>query len=162
MECHRCKNRADVEAGKFARMPFSETPCAKCELKENSEYTMEYDAERGEWTLDSGLSSQRAVCSGQMAEQEEERLPISVMTEVVVELLNLKPEIRDIVCWRFAGMPYRDIAALQGITVAAAEIRHWRAMKKWPALRALFAAKAAKQARRKSVGSRQFSVGRNQ
>jgi hypothetical protein len=97
-----------------------------------------------------------------MAEQEEERLPISVMTEVVVELLNLKPEIRDIVCWRFAGMPYRDIAALQGITVAAAEIRHWRAMKKWPALRALFAAKAAKQARRKSVGSRQFSVGRNQ
>ena len=141
MECHKCKVRADIEAGKFARKPFAETHCAKCELKENSDYTLEYEERR----------SQFAVCSEQSAEGDEVHLPISVMREAMVEFLRLPPEIRDIVCWRFAGMPYRDIATIQGITIAAVEIRHWRAMKKWPALRALFAAKAAKQSRRKNT-----------
>ena len=57
-------------------------------------------------------------------------------------------------------MPYRDIAVLQGVTVAAVEKRHWKAMKKWPALRAMFAMKVAKHGKRKSVGSGQNTVDR--
>ena len=142
MECHKCKDRSDIEAGKFARKPYAETPCAKCELKVNSVYTLEYNEDR-----ESRIQS--AVCSEQMTENEE-LLPVSVMREAMVEFLRLPPEIRDVVCWRFAGMSYRDIAVLQGITVAGAEVRLWRAMKKWPALTALFGEKAAKQSRRKN------------
>ena len=68
----------------------------------------------------------------------------------MVEFLRLPQEIRDVVCWRFAGMSFRDIAVLQGITVAGDEVRLCRAMKKWPALTALFGEKAAKQSRRKN------------
>lgn len=144
MECHRCQRRAEVEAGKYAKLPFSETPCATCELKENSDYTMEYIEDR----------ESRIQNPESRIEDEDDLLPVSVMREVVMEILRLPPEIRDVVCWRFAGMSYRDIAALQGITVAGAEVRLWRAMKKWPALTALFAQKAAKQSRRKPTASR--------
>ena len=140
MECHKCKNRTDIEAGQFARKPYAETPCAKCELKENSDYTLEYDEKR----------EGRIQNPESRIEDEDERLPISVMREAMVEFLRLPPEIRDVVCWRFAGMSFRDIAVLQGITVAGAEVRLWRAMKKWPALTALFGEKAAKQSRRKN------------
>jgi DNA-directed RNA polymerase specialized sigma24 family protein len=123
-------------------VPFEETPCFKCELKENSDYTLEYIQDRE-------FRNQSAVCSEQITENEE-FLPVSVMREAMVEFLRLPPEIRDVVCWRFAGMSFRDIAVLQGITVAGAEVRLWRAMKKWPALAALFTEKAAKQSRRKN------------
>ena len=91
---------------------------------------------------------------------EEARLPISVMNEVIFILLSMPPEVRDVLCWRFSGMSYRDIATLQGITIAGAEVRLWRAMKKWPALRALFAEKAAKQARRKPASRSHYSEAR--
>lgn len=83
------------------------------------------------------------------AGQEEDRLPVSVLSEVVFQLLNLPSEMRVVVCMRFSGMPYRDIALLQGVTMSAVEVRHSRAMKRWPALNALFSEKAAKQVRRK-------------
>lgn len=155
-ECHKCKHRADLDEGKFSKMEFEATPCAKCQLVENSDYTLEYDSGRESRSQNSESGIDPSQKTGELL------LPISVMSEVVTELLTMPPEIRDVVCWRYAGMPYRDIAALQGITMAAVEMRHWRAMKKWPALNALFVEKAAKQVRRKTVGSRQCSVGRRQ
>jgi DNA-directed RNA polymerase specialized sigma24 family protein len=83
-------------------------------------------------------------------EEEEPRLPLSVMSEAVARLMALAPKTRDVVCWRFAGMRYREIARRMGVTVAAAELRHRRALVQWPALRELFAEKAAKQSRRKT------------
>ena len=149
MECHRCQHRDAVQKGRLARVPFEETPCAKCELKEYSEFTIEYIEDR---------ESRIQNPESRMAEQEtesEEVLPVSVMREAMVEFLRLPPEIRNVVCWRFAGMSFKDIAALQGITVAGVEVRLWRAMKKWPALTALFGEKAAKQMRRKRVSRTQ-------
>jgi hypothetical protein len=156
MECHRCPNRKKIENGEFARVAYSKTPCAKCELKENSDLTMEYDAEKEVRTQDSGLRGQRESASGTSATgttaDMEEVLPISVMNEVIVRLMSMTPETRDAVCWRFLGMGYRDIAHLQGVTTAAVEKRHWKAMKKWPALCALFAMKTAKHGSRKPMG----------
>ncbi|MEI8141195.1 MAG: sigma factor-like helix-turn-helix DNA-binding protein [bacterium] len=140
MECHKCEHREAIQKRRLARVPFEKTPCFKCELKEYSEFTLEYDAKRE-------TASQKPEFS---FEEPEDRLPISVMREAMVEFLRLPPEIRDVVCWRFAGMSFKDIAALQGITVAGVEVRLWRAMKKWPALTALFGEKAAKQSRRKN------------
>jgi len=147
MECHKCPNREKVENGEFAQLAYSDTPCAKCQLNENSELTMEFHVEMGDArTQDSGLRDQR-----ENAAELEKVLPVSVMSEVVFRLLSLTPETRDVVCWRFAGMSYRDIAILQGVSVAAVEKRHWKAMTKWPALRAMFAMKTAKHARREAV-----------
>jgi hypothetical protein len=137
MECHRCQIKNELEAGKFANMDFAATPCAKCQLKENSEFTMEFQ-ERKEQKMESKLVSEPEVL-----------LPISVLGEAIVQLLDLKPEVRDVVCWRFAGMDYHDIAVLQGVTTAAVELRHSRALHKFPALTALFVNKARKQGRRK-------------
>lgn len=155
-----------IEAGKFALVPYEETPCAKCELKEYSDRTIEFDQEREklpasasgsttDMTPDKTNSLQSAEYFRDESESghEEELLPLSLMNEVVFRLLSMPPDTRDVLCWRFAGIPYRDIAVLQGVTVAAVEKRHWKAMKKWPALRAMFATKVAKQSRRKQ-GSR--------
>lgn len=144
MECHRCPHRKNVESGKYRTVPFEKTPCASCELVENSDYTIRFDEERAE------KSAADACGLAQMIQgANEDWLPVSVMSEAVAQLLALPRGVRDVVCWRFAGMAYRDIAAVQGLTMAAVENRHWRAMNKWPALRALFALKTAKQMQRK-------------
>jgi len=52
-----------------------------------------------------------------------------------------------------------DIAAVQGVTMAGAEARLWRALKKWPELRALFATKLARHGRRKPVSGRPKAAG---
>jgi hypothetical protein len=155
MECHRCEHRAEIESGKYRGVAFEDTPCAKCELRESSSGTMEFDEDRA--------PEPGARCSaggGQENQGEErmgeDRLPISVMSEAVVELLYMPPVLRDIVCWRFAGMKYREIAMVFGVTTKAIERRQERAMKSWPALRALFAVKAAKQKRRKPHGGERW------
>ena len=153
MECHRCEHREAVRAGKYARVAFQDTPCAKCELKENSEFTMAYDEERetaksvtgGQWTLDETQNPDAGS-------EDEERLPISVMREIVAALLTMPTEIRDAVCWRYAGFKYQDVAKVQNVTMAAVEVRHTRALRRWPVLQALFPAKVARQARRRRKG----------
>lgn len=174
MECHRCPNRMKIENGEFAQVAYSETPCAKCELKENSDLTMEYipDMESGienppsfakassfaEATADKTAGME--VRMGNIGPQTEEKLlPLSVMNELVVRLMSMPTEIRDVVCWRFTGMSFVDIAAVQGVTMAGAEARLWRALKKWPELRALFATKLARHGRRKPVSGRPKAEG---
>ena len=108
---------------------------------------MEYDDERPRPL--SQFVEELPGRSGTGAEVEEDRLPVSVMKEVIATILSLRPQVRDVVCWRYAGMMYRDIAAIRGVTTAAIELQHRRALKRWPSLQALFGEKLAKQARRK-------------
>ncbi len=58
--------------------------------------------------------------------------------------------LRDIVAWRYQGIPYKEIGRRQGTSTQLAEMRHKRALRDWPALEALFPEKIAKQSRRKS------------
>ena len=141
MECHKCQERKAIEAGKYAQMDFEDTPCAKCQLKENSAFTLEFDAGR-----ESRSQNQESGIS-----EKDSLVPMSVLNEVVERLLILPPVLRDVVCWRFAGMKYRDIAVLQNVTMAAVEARHRRAMKGWPELKAMFQEKLVKQSKRKKA-----------
>jgi len=159
MECHRCKDRVDIEAGKYAQVTYSETPCAKCELKENSDLTMEYVQERESRIQNPPSFAESTAGMESRSGVEEALLPLSVMNELVVRLMSMSPESRDVVCWRFAGKSFRDIAAVQGVTLAGAEARLWRALKKWPELRALFATKLARHGRRKPVSGRPKAEG---
>jgi hypothetical protein len=76
-------------------------------------------------------------------------LPVSLMTCFAAGILGLPPRQRDVVCWRYLGLKYADIAVKLGISATAAERLHARALKRWPPLNALFSVKAAKQRRRR-------------
>ena len=147
MECHRCKHREALEGGKYAGVPFRRTPCAKCELKEVSLRTMEVDPERPvfmpgrEGLAESSCGMEPFPEEG---EAEDKSLPVRVMEELVARLLTLPQELRDVVCWRFMGMEYQDIAKKQRITAAGAEARHRRAMRMFPELSQLFILKTTR------------------
>jgi len=142
--CHNCEHATAIAAGEYEGKDWKEIPCYACDVMSGSGFAIEFDEER--------QGSAHQDDHGEPV--PEDRLPVSVMREVVIGLLKLRPELRDVVAWRFAGMPYRDIALAQGVTQACAEKRHRRAMELWPALRALFPRKVAKQAVRKHAKQR--------
>lgn len=153
MECHRCKYREAVAAGTYAGMPFRQTPCARCELREVSLLTMQVEVDRPVYVPGRGVeTADKMAPFPEEVETVDGKLPVDVMAELVSRLLALPQEVRDVVCWRFVGMSYPEIARRQRITTAGAEVRHRRAMRLFPELRQLFARKIAKQKmRRRSV-----------
>ena len=161
-ECHRCRHRADVEAGRYAHVEFAQTPCAKCELKAGDSFAIDFSdelprgrtAEPGEESLDCGQGRPESVVEDvhfaeEVGGEEERQLPVSVLWDLVVMLLTLPPRTRDVVCWRYAGYKYRDIARVQHVTVTAVELRHRKALRRYPLLRCLFPSKAGRQRCRK-------------
>jgi len=170
MECHRCGHRTAIQNGKYRGVPFEQTPCSRCELRERVRFGFVVPFKEDAGLRDDEPHDERSfVQRGQIdwssyatvdksfAEEYAEDdpvLPLSVMGEAVSRLMSLSAKTRDVICWRFAGMRYREIARRLGVTIAAAELRHRRALDQWPALRALFAEKAAKQCRRKSYQRR--------
>ena len=174
MECHRCEHRAAVEAGQYERMAFEETPCGKCDLTENSDYTIDYDFERevareeakGKEEPDSLKQDIQGLgFSFDEADTDDNRVPLSIMREIVMLLLTMPKDVRDAVCWRYAGLEYRDVAKLQNVTLSGVEARHRRALVRWPILKALFPEKVARQERKKmrmATGRRRILEGKKQ
>jgi len=149
--CHKCPHAADVAAGKYSGVPWEETPCAACALREYSVGTLPFDEERpaaGGREQSEACGTVAWSCTVAEGEEADPLLPLSVLAEFVRGLMQMTPATRDTVCLRYQGLKYREIAARQGGTVSAAETRHWRAMTRWPELKALFALKAAKRARK--------------
>jgi DNA-directed RNA polymerase specialized sigma24 family protein len=137
MQCHKCHWRRKIERGEFRDKPWEATPCSRCALFESSAWTFEYkdvipapDTNRD----DEG--------------EEEISMPISAMGDVLKGLFQLSEKTRLVVCMRYRGMLYREIGKALRISTCAAELRHRRAMRKWPALKALFPWKVAKHAKR--------------
>ena len=142
--CHSCEHAAGIAEGKYAGAAWEDVPCSTCDVMSGMGFSIEFDELRpaGEAVGDEDSSG------------GEDRLPVDVMREIVVGLLKLKPELRDVVAWRFAGIRYKDIALALGVTLGCAEKRHRRALELWPALRALFPRKVAKQGMRKPAHPR--------
>lgn len=161
MECHRCEHQAAIKAGKYRDVAFEQTPCSKCTLRDGLTYVVPFNEEYGGGIDDDAGAEARPSpvikdegCAGDVPfpeeyEEDELLVPMSVMNEIVSRLLEMAPATRDVVCWRFMGMPYADIARTLGTTVATVELRHKRALAEWPALRVLFSAKVMKRRRRK-------------
>ena len=147
MECHRCPHREDIDAGKYAKTPFEQTPCADCELREVSLRTMPLDLDRPAFVpgKDGGAESSCDLLPfPEETDVAEGKMPVDVMEAFVGRLLTLPQEVRDVVCWRFMGLTYPEIARKQGITTAGAELRHKRALRLFPELRQLFILKTAR------------------
>ena len=143
MNCHKCPHIDSIERGEYDTKPWKETPCAQCKLGEDTFYSVPFDEENPPDSLACLGSSSSSVPS-------VVDIPSDVMAQFVQGILTLDPVLRDIVAWRFQGVPYKEIARRQGTSVQLAEMRHKRALRDWPALADLFPEKMAKQARRKS------------
>jgi hypothetical protein len=143
--CHTCEHATAIAEGKFAGKRWEDVPCSTCDVMSGAGFALEFDESRG-------VVGDQQLAVGSSREGLEDRLPVSVMREIVVGLLKLRPELRDVVAWRYAGVKYADIALVQGVTRACVEKRHRRAMELWPALRSLFPRKSAKQSMRKPHG----------
>jgi hypothetical protein len=146
MECHRCNHHADVEAGRYAGVPYEDTPCGRCELKESSVGTREYKDQ----IAINATNSKTPSPDEDKNPLNEHLVPESVVLSLVSGLLSLPPETLTVLALRWQGWKYREIAKIQGITMAAVELRHARAMKRWPMLGHLFPRKLSKQSRRRN------------
>lgn len=140
--CHSCKTAVEIANGTYRDVPWKDLPCALCEVMGEKSYAVEYDDSR--CAAEDG--DQRTEDRNQT---REEMVSFDSLVDAMVAFLKLRPEVRDIVGWRYVGMTYPDIAAIQGVTAACVEKRHRRAMEAWPALQALFPVKVAKQGMRK-------------
>ena len=144
MECHLCSHRAAVAAGKLRGLSFKDTPCSKCDWRPSSAFPIEYDEGRA-----AAIPVPGETPFPEEEAAEELQLPMSVMTTALAMIMALRARTRDALCDRYLGKLYREIANAQKVTVAAIEIRHKRALERWPELRALFPLKVAKQVRRR-------------
>ena len=155
MECHKCRHRVDVEAGRYANVEFAQTPCGKCELKDGDSFAIEYNDEfQDRGTLARPAPQPEPVVTDvhfpeELDAEGERRVPVSTLLDLVAMLLKLPPRTRDVVCWRYAGYRYADIARVQHVTTTAVELRHRNALKRYPLLRCLFPSKAGRQRSRK-------------
>lgn len=140
--CHNCPVADEISRGVYKNAAWDEVPCSTCKVAEKEGFSLEFDEER--LAGDAGES-------GKPVPKLYDRtvLPIDVMRDCVVGLLTLPAGLRDVVAWRFGGMSYQEIADTQGVSMAAVEKRHRRAMALWPGLEALFLEKKVKQKVRK-------------
>ena len=155
MECHKCEYGKRVRAGRCRGVRWERTPCSRCELRQRSEFTMEFDEERSPGTEGRPYDALEAA----EAWSAEEVLPVTVLREVVAVLLSLDPVALGDVCRRYQGMMYREIGAARGVTGAAVEMRHKRLLRRCPALQAMFGEKVAKQGRRRRGEGRLVAAG---
>ncbi len=140
MECHKCEHHADVQAGKYAGIPWDQSPCAGCTFEEtDSTYTIAYDPERD------GEAARPVI-----GHHPEAFVPLSAVVALLAMLWDMPEKVQRIVRGRMAKKTYAEIGLEMGVTGARVEWLHKRAMNRWPALRAMFPAKLARAQRREA------------
>lgn len=153
MKCSTCPHYAAIERGEYNSKPWEEIPCAKCDLGEDTFYSVPFDEDDflpGGEPRSPLVSEYSSFSSNPPKDSLAGFLPVPVINSIIKGLLSLAPELRDIVAWRYQGVPYKEIAQRQGSSTQLAEMRHKRAIREWPVLAELFPEKVAKQARRKA------------
>lgn len=159
MLCHKCPHLDSIQSGDYASSPWKDTPCAKCSFGASPCFIEPFDEENPPEYPASGFPAYSNLSGGSPSSLESTLLPQeedpdnkffpgSMFHEFFQAMLSLEPCLRDIVGWRYQGLTYREIAERQGTSSQLAEMRHKRALREWPVLKALFPAKMARQARR--------------
>ena len=145
MECHKCEHRAAIEAGKYHRVAWADTPCAKCPV------LMDPPPFAGGVIVSDAQNDlpdeQQAPVPDQVDDLDGggQYDLVSRLVPFVARLLSLGPVTRDVVCYRLAGKSYREIADILGVSVARVEQRQCRAMREWPELASFFASKVQRE-----------------
>ena len=151
MQCHKCPHIKSINRGDYVSKPWEETPCALCSLNEETPHSLSvpFDEEDPPENSISNLPAHAPAIPG-VQFSSVVNIPSDVMAQFIQGMLTLEPTLRDIIAWRFQGVPYKEIARRQGTSTQLAEMRHKRALRDWPALADLFPEKVAKQSRRRS------------
>ena len=134
--CHSCKHSLAIAEGRWRTVPWSRTPCAKCE-----EFSYDLAVEFNE-ELCEGVGEGAA---GTAAEPSERLLPVWVLVRFLKGLMSLSPRIRDAVSLRAAGLTFVQIARHLRITPEAAQRRVRRALVQDPELSGLLRQDAARK-----------------
>ena len=145
MQCHSCPHSDAILRGDYDGVPWGTMPCATCKLSEDTFYSVYLDTDRPLVPIEHP-AFERTKSTVPLAEE----MPVDVLATFVEALMELPPEQRDVVAWRFQGLRYKDIAERQGTSIQLAEMRHKIAMRNFPILRPLFPEKVAKRRRRLS------------
>lgn len=137
MNCSTCEFAAKIKDAEHSGVRFEDTPCATCELTEDSSHTLEFDEGRSE--------------SGDQPNDEwdDPELPLSVLAEALRGFMELPPRTFRIVQRRYKGDSYALIAEELKVTPQAVEIQLRRALAAHPHLKQLLPGKAKRQAARK-------------
>ena len=136
MNCHSCPHSEAILRGDYDSKPWNELPCARCKLHESTFYTVPLDEEHPPESAISNPTSHIQPSTSPL-------LPAAVLSQFVTGLMNLPPEQRDVISWRYQGLQYKEIAERQGVTTSCVEKRHRLAMRDWPVLESLFPFKVA-------------------
>jgi hypothetical protein len=162
--CHTCPFTAELAAMKHRDLAYEDSPCFGCRAADRAGFVLEYDEGRGkpdpetdEGDLDETHGEPELATAA--TDSGEDMMPVDVLAQILKGLLMLPAVERDTVALRYIGMKFREISEAQGVTVSCCEKRVRTAMKRWPALRELFAEKAAKQGRRKPHGHKSAASG---
>ncbi len=135
--CHNCEHAAAIAAGEYADRDWAKVPCSTCDVMRGADQPFE---------VMEGLSDDVEMPFAEVETDDlAEMMPVTVLLDFVTGFLKLKPELRDVVAWRYCGMQYEDIASLQGVTFGCVEKRLRRAITLWPELKSLFPRKISNQ-----------------
>jgi hypothetical protein len=121
MKCSSCPHLAAIERGEYNSKPWEETPCAKCDLGEDTFFSIPFVEEDpqlpGGGDPGPAMSDYTARSAMPSYDSLGGLLPVPVITSIIKGLLSLDPALRDIVSMRFQGYTYREIAEHQGTSV---------------------------------------------
>jgi hypothetical protein len=140
MNCSNCGFAAKIKEAEHGGIRFEDTPCATCELTEDSSRTLEY------------VEGQAAGPVRWPPPEETvgpDSLPLSVLAEALRCFLDLPHRTFRIVQRRYKGDSYAVIAQELEVTPQAVEIQLKRALEAHPHLKSLLPEKAKRQAARK-------------
>ena len=140
MNCSRCEFAAKIKDAEHSGIRYEDAPCASCQLKENSLYTLEFKE---------GRASVRIRWPPPEEEAVTDLLPVSVLVEAVKGFLEMPQRTFRIVQRRMKGDSYALIARELEVTPQAVEVRLKRALEKHPHLKSLMPGKARRQKARK-------------
>ena len=133
MNCSRCEFAAKIKEAEHGGLRFEDTPCATCELTEDSSRTMTFEEDRASGPL-------------RWPPPEEAdgpvMLPLSVLAEALRGFLDLPQRTFRIVQRRMKGDAYALIAQELEVTPQAIEVQLARALAANPYLKHLLPEKA--------------------
>jgi hypothetical protein len=131
-KCYNCPEHENVVAGKYKRLPWKRTPCAKCTLSDEPTHKGRSHVSRDS---SDAVAAEEALHAIVQPEQMDDAR-IEKLTGFINAFMSLSTPTRDIVAFKLVhpDKPLRAIAVQCTITVQAAHSRLRRALSDLPVL----------------------------